>query len=185
MEAELHAREAAFSGKPGGEGSTATEAGVTRLPFAVLADNIRSMWNVGSIFRTADACGVERLVLAGITGTPPQRSITKVSLGAEHALRWEYRAQALAALDSLRVDGYTPVALETGDAGVPLDRFDWPVRPCLVVGHEVRGISPEVFDAVERHVFIPMSGVKDSFNVAVAFGIAAHHASAQLRGRNP
>ena len=154
-----------------------------RLPLAILADNLRSLWNVGSLFRTSDACGVRMLSLSGITGTPPRDSIAKTALSAEQAVRWRYRAEALTALTELMADGYTPVALETTTDAVPLEEFHWPEQPCLVVGNEVRGISPEVLDACNLRVLIPMRGVKESLNVAVAFGIAAHHAARQLESR--
>jgi len=175
MDEELQARERESAG---GEG-----AAIERLPLAVLADNIRSLWNVGSIFRTSDSCGVELLILAGITGTPPRQGVAKTALGAEEAVRWRYHAEALAALESIRNGGYTPVALETVDHGDALTCFQWPQRPCLVVGNEIRGVSPEVLDACNFHVSIPMRGVKDSLNVSVAFGIAIHHAATQIASR--
>lgn len=163
---------------PGGGG-----ADLPRLPLAVLVDNVRSLWNVGSIFRTSDACGVGLLTLAGITGTPPRDAVSRTALGAEQAVPWRYRAEALAALSEIERDGYTPVALETGAGGSSLQEYRWPSRPCLVVGNEIRGISPEVLDACNLSVSIPMRGVKDSLNVAVAFGIAVHHAAGQLAER--
>ena len=163
---------------PGGAGST-----IPRLPLAVLVDNVRSLRNVGSIFRTSDACGVELVALAGITGTPPRDALVKTALGAEQAVRWRYRAEALTALNEAREEGYTPVALENGAGGKSLQDYRWPERPCLVVGNEVRGISPEVLDACAGNVSIPMRGAKDTLNVAVAFGIAVHHASCRLAGR--
>ena len=161
----------------GGDG-----AGLLRLPLTVLVDNVRSLWNVGSIFRTSDACGVGLVVLAGITGAPPRDAVAKTALGAEQAVAWRYRAEALTALHQLIEERYTPVALETGAGGSSLNEFRWPERPCLVVGNEIRGISPEVLEACTKSVSIPMRGVKDSLNVAVAFGIAVHHAAGQLAG---
>ncbi len=175
MDHILEERERATSGGAG--------AGITRLPLAVLVDNVRSLWNVGSIFRTSDACGVGLVVLAGITGAPPRDAVAKTALGAEQAVPWRYRAEALAALSEILEEGYTPVALETGDGGLSLHGYRWPQRPCLVVGNELRGISPEVLDACNGNVSIPMRGVKDSLNVAVAFGIAVHHAAGQLAER--
>jgi len=151
-----------------------------RLPLAVLVDNVRSLWNVGSIFRTADACGVELVVLCGITGSPPRPEIAKTSLGAEEAVAWVWRADALRALAELRGRGFVPVGLEPTPRAVDVDGFDWPARACLVVGNEVAGIAPAVLEACERHVAIPMRGIKQSLNVAVAFGIAAHRAAASL-----
>jgi len=155
-------------------------AALERLPLAVLVDNVRSLWNVGSIFRTADACGVAELVLAGITGCPPRPEISKTALGAEEAVTWRYRAQAREALEQLCDDGYTPVAVENGPGAVPVDDVRWPHRPCLVIGNEVAGVSPQVLEACELQVGIPMRGLKDSLNVAVAFGIAVHVAARAL-----
>lgn len=158
-------------------------AGLDRLPFAVLVDNVRSLWNVGSIFRTADGCGVSRLVLTGITGYPPRREISKTALGAEQAVAWRYLADPLEALGRLREEGFSPVALESSPRAVPVEALDWPSRVCLVVGNEVAGVSPAVLEGCERHVHVPMYGVKSSLNVAVAFGVAAYQASLALRRR--
>jgi tRNA G18 (ribose-2'-O)-methylase SpoU len=158
-----------------------TGAAVERLPLVALVDNVRSLWNVGSIFRSADACGVRELVLTGISGCPPRPEITKTALGAEEAVAWRYRADPSDALARLLEEGYEPVALETSRRAVPLERVRWPERICLVVGNEVAGVSQPVLEACERHVHIPMCGVKNSLNVAVAFGIAAFAASAALR----
>jgi tRNA G18 (ribose-2'-O)-methylase SpoU len=154
-----------------------------RLPFAVLVDNVRSLWNVGALFRTADACGVERLVLAGISGQPPRPEIAKTALGAEAAVPWRYRADPGEALEELVREGYAPVALEASSHAVSLEQANWPPRLCLVVGNEVAGVTPAVLSACSIHVSIPMRGVKSSLNVAVAFGIAAHHAAAALARR--
>jgi len=158
------------------------EAGldVPRLPLAVLVDNIRSLWNVGSIFRTADACGVREIVLSGITGCPPRTEIAKTALGAEQVVTWRYFAEAGEALASLTDEGYTPVAVETSPGAVPVGEMEWPERTCLVIGNEVAGVSPELLEACTRHVSIPMRGVKESLNVAVAFGVVAFHAARSL-----
>ena len=160
--------------------SGGTGAALPRLPLAVLVDNVRSLWNVGSFFRTADACGVRELVLSGISGCPPRPQITKTALGAERAVAWSYRADPHEALTEILARGYTPVAVETSPRATPVEELDWPARVCLVIGNEVSGISPAVLAACPLHTTIPMRGVKDSLNVAVAFGIAAHHAARAL-----
>jgi tRNA G18 (ribose-2'-O)-methylase SpoU len=154
------------------------EGTLGRLPFVVLLDNVRSLWNVGSIFRTADACGVECLWLTGITGCPPRPEISKTALGAEAWVAWEYEADASRALEGLVARGYHAVALEEG--GEDVDRIGWPDPLCLVVGNEVAGVSPRVLGACSLRASIPMRGVKSSLNVAVAFGIAAHRAARSL-----
>ena len=162
----------------GGEG-----AAIERLPFVVVVDNVRSLWNVGSMFRTADACGVRLMLLSGITGCPPRPELSKTALGADEAVAWRYIADPLEAVRSLAAEGYTPVALETSPRAVPLDRFRWPERVALVVGNEVAGVGDPVLEACEEHLELPMLGVKDSLNVAVAFGVAAFAAAAALRSR--
>jgi len=153
---------------------------IPRLPLVVLVDSVRSLWNVGAIFRTADACGVGKVVLAGISGCPPRKEIAKTALGAEKAVAWRYRADATEALREIVAEGYVPVAIETSARAVSLQETDWPERVCLVVGNEVAGISPPVLEACPRHVSIPMRGLKDSLNVAVAFGIVAFRAAEAL-----
>jgi tRNA G18 (ribose-2'-O)-methylase SpoU len=153
---------------------------IRRLPLVVLVDNVRSLWNVGSIFRTADACGVSEVVLAGISACPPRPEISKTALGAEETVAWSYHADAAEALGRLCNKGYGPVALENSGRAVPLDELAWPERVCLVVGNEVAGVSAALLEACSRHVRIPMRGVKNTLNVAVAFGIAAFRAAAAV-----
>jgi tRNA G18 (ribose-2'-O)-methylase SpoU len=160
----------------GGEGAL-----VERLPFAVVLDNVRSLWNVGSMFRTADACGVRKMLLTGVTGCPPRRELSKTALGAEQAVAWDYLADPVEAVRRLAREGFEAVALETSTRSVALDRFEWPDRVALVVGNEVAGVGDPVLDECGRHVSLPMLGVKDSLNVAVAFGIAAFAAARALR----
>jgi len=145
----------------------------------VLLDNIRSLYNTGSILRTADAAGVERVVLCGITPRPDQggrqrRAIAKTALGAEHSVPWEYQPDARAALLSLTERGYHPVAVETSPNAV--DLFEWTPRwpVCLVFGHEVDGVSSELSAHVEAVIRIPMLGEKRSLNVATAAGVVLY-----------
>lgn len=141
------------------------------LPVTILLDNIRSMYNVGSFFRTADAAGVERLLLTGITAYPPKSGIRKTALGAEETVPWEQTRDPLPLLDRLTANGHQIAAIETSVHAV--DVFDWtPAFPvCLVFGHEVDGIRPEVAARCDTHVRIPMLGRKHSLNVATAGGV--------------
>ncbi len=177
IDAKLNAQQRRTSGQAG--------LPIPRLPLTVLVDNVRSLWNVGSIFRTADACGVRELILSGITGYPPRVQIAKTALGAERAVAWRYRADSSSALEELKAAGYTPVAVEATRQARPFDQLTWPASVCLVVGSEVAGISPRVLEACRHHVSIPMRGVKDSLNVAVAFGIVAQHAARILERTAP
>ncbi len=159
-----------------------------RAPFPLygLLDNVRSLWNVGSIFRTADAAGVKKLYLCGMTGRPPRPEIAKTALGAETTVPWEYVQDPLKAAVTLKNLGVRIVALETAPGAVPCDAFDYPFPLCLVVGHEVDGVSRPLLAAADAVVSIPMHGRKESLNVAVAFGVAAYeilrHLPQQPRG---
>jgi tRNA G18 (ribose-2'-O)-methylase SpoU len=144
------------------------------LPVAVLLDNVRSMYNVGSFFRTADAAALEKLYLCGITAKPPKRAISKTALGAEETVPWEHDWDALAQARAARDRGYELAAIETSVHAV--DLFDWRPRfpVCLIFGHEVEGIRPELAALCDTHVRIPMLGSKHSLNVATAGGVVVY-----------
>lgn len=142
---------------------------------ALLAHNIRSLWNVGSFFRTADAFGVEKMYLTGYTGTPPRREISKTALGADEWVPWEHQSDPFALIASLKEEGWTVAALEQTDTAVDLLTCKPPEKICLVVGHEVTGVPEEILRLCDPHLAIPMQGKKESLNVAVAAGIALHH----------
>jgi tRNA G18 (ribose-2'-O)-methylase SpoU len=145
-----------------------------RLPVSVLLDNVRSLYNVGAFFRTADAAGIEKLHLCGITGRPPKRAIAKTALGAEESVAWENSPDAAAVVRALSQSGVEVAAIETATHAV--DLFDWAPRfpVCLVFGHEVDGIRPEISALCDTHVRIPMLGRKHSLNVATAGGIVIY-----------
>jgi tRNA G18 (ribose-2'-O)-methylase SpoU len=147
---------------------------IARLPAAVLLDNVRSLYNVGAFFRTADAASVEKLYLCGITGQPPKRAIAKTALGAEETVAWEHCWEPVPLIHSLRERGYEIAAVETSTHAV--DLFDWAPRfpVCVVFGHEVDGIRPEVSALCDTHVRIPMLGLKHSLNVATAGGVVLY-----------
>jgi tRNA G18 (ribose-2'-O)-methylase SpoU len=144
------------------------------LPLTVLLDNIRSLYNVGSFFRTADAARIEKLYLCGITGRPPQRGIAKTALGAEQTVPWEHAWEAAPMLHAMRERGVEIAAIETSVHAV--DLFDWAPRfpVCVVFGHEVDGIQPELSAICDTHVRIPMLGSKHSLNVATAAGVVIY-----------
>ena len=145
---------------------------ISRLPVTVVLDNLRSAYNVGSFFRTADAARVEKLVLCGITSCPPHKGVLKTALGAEQTMPWEFVENSSEAAMMLRARGHELAVLETSVRSV--DLFDWvPQFPvCLIFGNELTGIQPELLAACEVHVRIPMLGLKHSLNVATAGGIA-------------
>ncbi len=145
----------------------------------IVLDNIRSLYNTGSILRTADASGVDRVVLCGITPRPDQggrqrRAIAKTALGAENSVQWEYKPDAHAALRSLAAEGYQTVAVEISPDAVNL--FEWTPRwpVCLVFGHEVDGVSSTLTTHVDTVIRIPMLGQKRSLNVATAAGVVLY-----------
>jgi 23S rRNA (guanosine2251-2'-O)-methyltransferase len=145
-----------------------------QLPVAVLLDNVRSMYNVGAFFRTADGIGIEKLYLCGITAYPPKKAISKTALGAEETVAWEHGWDGHEMINSLRGKGYEIAAIETSLHSV--DLFDW--RPnfpvCVMFGHEVDGIRPEMLALADTHVRIPMLGQKHSLNVATAGGVVMY-----------
>lgn len=144
------------------------------LPVTVVAENFRSLYNVGALFRTADGAGIERLILAGITGKPPERGISKTALGAEERVAWEYCSAAVEALERLRAQGYEIAAVETDLHAV--DLFDWRPRfpVCVIFGNELEGVSPEALERSDVRVEIPMLGLKHSLNVATAAGVVLY-----------
>ena len=153
--------------------SAASYDAVERLPVVFLLDNVRSMYNVGAFFRTADAAALESLVLGGITAYPPKSGITKTALGAEESVPWTHHQDVLPAALDLRRRGYELAAVETSLHSV--DLFDWRPRfpVCMVFGHEVDGVLPDLLAACDTHVRIPMLGRKHSLNVATAAGVVA------------
>jgi 23S rRNA (guanosine2251-2'-O)-methyltransferase len=144
---------------------------IGQVPAVVVLDNVRSLYNVGAFFRTGDAAAIEKLYLCGITGRPPKHAITKTALGAEETVPWEHSWDALATLEGLRGRGCEIAAIETTPHAV--DLFDWQPRfpVCVVFGHEVDGIRPEISALCDTHVRIPMLGTKHSLNVATAGGV--------------
>jgi tRNA G18 (ribose-2'-O)-methylase SpoU len=148
--------------------------GIGTLPVAVLLDNVRSMYNVGAFFRTADAAALEKLYLCGITGYPPKNAISKTALGADETVPWEHAWEPVPVVETLRARGYEMAAIETSVHAV--DLFDWQPRwpVCLVFGHEVEGVRPEISRLCDTHVRIPMLGVKHSLNVATAGGVVIY-----------
>ena len=145
-----------------------------RLPVTILLDNVRSMYNVGAFFRTADGAGIERLLLSGITARPPKSAITKTALGAETRVPWEAVDDPVSAIGKLRASGYEIAAIETSLRAI--DIFDWQPRfpVCVAFGHEVDGLDTPLLEACDTHVRIPMLGLKHSLNVASAGAIVMY-----------
>jgi tRNA G18 (ribose-2'-O)-methylase SpoU len=144
------------------------------LPVSILLDNVRSLYNVGAFFRTGDAAAIEKIYLCGITGRPPKSGITKTALGADETVAWEHAWEPWQTLDALRARGVEIAAIETSVHAV--DLFDWMPRfpVCVVFGHEVDGIRPEISARCDTHVRIPMLGTKHSLNVSTAGGVVIY-----------
>lgn len=140
----------------------------------LICEDIRSLLNVGSMFRTADALGASKLYLCGITGRPPRPEISKAALGAETWIPWEFRAAAWELIPELRKQGFTILALEKTDTSQPIETYKPSYPLAIIVGNEVRGVSRDTIEASDVVVHIPMVGKKESLNVAVAAGIAIH-----------
>jgi tRNA G18 (ribose-2'-O)-methylase SpoU len=160
-----------------------------RLPVIVVLDNVRSLYNTGAFFRTADACAIEKLVLCGITPRPDQgarqmRSIAKTALGAEHSVPWEHEPQTADAIAKAVAAGYHVAVVETSSSAVNLYDWNpsWPV--CLVFGHETAGVSADLADGNDTPVRIPMLGPKGSLNVATAAGVVLYELVRQRRYRS-
>jgi tRNA G18 (ribose-2'-O)-methylase SpoU len=145
----------------------------TRVPLIVVVDNVRSLYNVGSVFRTSDGAMIEKLVLTGFTPRPPRKEIEKTALGSTTSVPWEYRKNAPEILLELKKKGYKICCVELTDCSIPyyeIAKSDFPL--CLVVGNEIAGVSKEILDLSDVSIEIPMFGTKQSLNVAVAYGIA-------------
>ena len=141
----------------------------------LLAHNIRSLWNIGALFRSGDCFAVEKLILAGYTATPPRREIAKTALGADEWIPWEHCPDPKDLIQSLSKDGWRIVGLEQSERSIALEDYQPQEKTCLIVGHEVLGVPEDLLKLCNDVVHIPMLGQKKSLNVSVAAGIALHH----------
>lgn len=153
-----------------------------KIPVILVLDNLRSLHNVGSAFRTADAFLVEKIILTGITGTPPHREIQKTALGATESVPWEYNENSATAVKALKTAGYFLVAVEQTTESVKLQEFEFQKiqKLALVFGNEVNGVSDEVIELADAAIEIPQGGSKHSLNVSVCLGIVAWEAFQKL-----
>lgn len=153
-----------------------------KLPLAVVLDNVRSLHNVGSVFRTADAFRIEKIVLCGITACPPSAEIHKTALGAEDSVAWEYVSDTLQAVLALKEAGYETLAVEQAENSHKLGEFvfEKEKKYALVLGNEVKGVRQDVVDACGGVIEIPQYGTKHSLNVSVTAGIVMWEASKQM-----
>jgi 23S rRNA (guanosine2251-2'-O)-methyltransferase len=148
---------------------------VEKVSISLLLDNIRSLHNVGSAFRTADAFRLEKIYLTGITGTPPHREIHKTALGATESVDWEYHADPVALIAELKKKHHTIIVVEQTTESTPLHLFNpqHDTSYCLVFGNEINGVSDDVISIADAALEIPQSGTKHSLNVSVCLGIVS------------
>ncbi len=151
-----------------------------RLPIYVLVENIRSMYNVGSIFRTSDGARISKLFLTGYTPAPPRKEIDKTALGATESVPWEYAENPLPIIRKLKRQGIQIVAIEHTSQTQNYAEVTYPFPVCLMLGNEVEGLSAEVIKEADFAVELPMQGIKQSLNVAVAHGVVLYHVMQQF-----
>ena len=153
-----------------------------KTPIIIVLDNIRSLNNIGSVFRTADAFLIEKIYLCGITATPPHKDIHKTALGATESVSWEYVEDTNAVIDKLKAEGVITIAIEQAEHATMLDQFtvDSDNRYAIVFGNEVKGVKQEVVSNTDHVVEIPQFGTKHSLNIAVSAGVVVWDLFAKL-----
>lgn len=144
-----------------------------KTPFIVILDNVRSLNNIGSIFRTCDAFVIEQIILCGISATPPHKDIHKTALGATESVDWRYYKSAVDAIIDIKKNGYQVFAIEQTEPGIFLHQFnpESKMKYAFVFGNEVRGVSQQAIEKCDGSIEIPQYGTKHSFNIAVSAGI--------------
>ena len=144
-----------------------------KMPVVIVLDDVRSAYNVGSIFRTADAFRISGIYICGISARPPHKDISKTALGATESVEWKYFQDVQEAVKSLKEDGYKVYAIEQVDESISLDKFqpEQGSKIALIFGHEVFGVKEELFPFIDGCIEIPQFGTKHSFNVAISVGI--------------
>ena len=147
--------------------------GSKKIPVTVILDNVRSQNNIGSVFRTADAFRLERIILCGITATPPHREIHKTALGATESVSWEYRESTIDAVNDLKQKSYKILAVEQTEGALSLEQLSLSPKEsyAVVFGHEIKGVDQAVVDISDECLEIPQFGTKHSLNISVAAGI--------------
>ncbi len=146
---------------------------VKKMPIVVVLDNMRSLHNVGSVFRTADAFSIEKIILCGITAQPPHRDIQKTALGATESVEWEYEDTTLSSVKKLREEGYRIIGVEQVEDSTFLEDYSTgqEQKLALIFGNEVKGVGQEVLDHCDEYLEIPQSGTKHSLNISVSVGV--------------
>lgn len=157
---------------------------VDKIPFMLVLDNVRSLHNIGSVFRTADAFRLEGIYLCGITATPPHREIHKTALGATESVDWVYFEKTIDAISELKEKGYMILSVEQTEGAILLDQVQLSGKQkyALVFGHEIRGVDQQVVDMSDQCIEIPQYGTKHSLNISVAAGIVIWELFRQYMG---
>ena len=147
-----------------------------KTPIIIILDNIRSLNNIGSFFRTSDAFNIEAIYLCGITATPPHREIQKTALGATDSVDWYYNENTLEVVDVLKQKGYKTFAIEQAEETISLEQFNYNNEPiALIFGNEVKGVEQKVIDDCDGCIEIHQFGTKHSLNVSISYGVVAWH----------
>lgn len=156
-----------------------------KIPVVVVLDNVRSLNNIGSVFRTSDAFLVDRVLLCGITARPPHKDIHKTALGATESVDWQYFAETADAIRQLKKEGFIIVAVEQTELSVPLDdfRIEGDKKYAFVFGHEIRGVQQEIVDLSDLSLDIPQFGTKHSLNISVCVGMVLWEVFKSIRLR--
>ncbi len=145
---------------------------VKKFPLIVILDNVRSLYNVGSFFRTCDAFRIQSLFLCGITGTPPHKEIAKTAIGAEHSVDWHYYSNTKDAVEYCKSQYFKIYAIEQSEESLTLQNMNWNKEPiALIFGNEIDGVDNEVLSLCDGYFEIPQTGTKHSLNVSVAAGV--------------
>ena len=154
-----------------------------KFPIIIMLDNLRSMNNVGSAFRTSDAFSIEKIILSGITAKPPHRDIHKTALGATESVEWEYYDSSLEAIAALKSEGYKIVSVEQVENSISLELFTPSVddKYCLIFGNEVKGVDQQVVNHSDMCIEIPQFGTKHSLNVSVSMGVVIWDLVSKMR----
>jgi tRNA G18 (ribose-2'-O)-methylase SpoU len=156
---------------------------IEKIPLIIILDNIRSLSNVGSVFRTSDAFIIKEIILCGITATPPHREIQKTALGATESVSWRYEEKTIDAVRALQTHNTKVFAVEQADQSQMLDQFEFDFKQdvALVFGNEVKGVSDEVVQAADGCIEIPQFGTKHSLNISISVGILIWEAFQQFQ----
>ena len=141
----------------------------------IIAHNIRSLYNIGTIFRTADALGIDKLFLTGYSGYPPRQEISKVALGAEESVNWQHYSSLNYLIKKLKKNKINIIALETGQDSIDYLKYKPNFPLALIVGNEVKGLSSKILNNIDQKISLPMNGLKESLNVGIALGVAGYY----------